>query len=193
MTTVLRIIRRGYPPLPLPCWLEPTFLENWLRFHESSLSPSLRSLCLLRKRRRERVAEEGETMTWSWLTNGNSLPLQPRSRLIIFSETSTFNWCFLIDCPSQAGARTTKAFETRISRCSNSVWQVSFAPRTSFPPVNVSLRLPPSPFSVENSLNAWQRSGLSDTTSRSMVTKREERRRRKGMDKRNYGDVVALM
>lgn len=131
MTTVLRIIRRGYPPLSLPCWLEPTFLENWLRFHESSLSLSLRSLCLLRKRRRERVAEEGETMTWSWLTNGNSFPLQPRSRLIIFSETSTFNWCFLIDCPSQAGARTTKAFETRISRCSNSVWQVSFAPRTS--------------------------------------------------------------
>lgn len=141
MTTVLRIIRRGYPPLSLPCWLKPTFLENWLRFHESSLSFSLVPFVSFRPffapkketARRGRGGGEspqgGETMTW--LTNGNSFPLLPRSRLIIFSETSTFNWCFLIDCPSPSDARTTKAFETRISRCSNSVWQVSFALPTS--------------------------------------------------------------
>lgn len=80
-----------------------------MRFHESSLSFSLlfvsfRPFFAPKKetarggRGGGESPQGGETMTW--LTNGNSFPLLPRSRLIIFSETSTFNWCFLIDCPS---------------------------------------------------------------------------------------------
>lgn len=148
---------------------------------------------LLRKgRRREeegRVAK-GETMTWSWLTNGNSFPPPPRSRLIIFSETRTpLIGVFLSTVPSPPARPAQERQKPSRREFRAAVIQFGkFLSRLEVSCERISVcRTSP----LENSLNAWQRSGLSDTIEIYGYETRGEGRR--GMRKRNCGGVVALM